>query len=361
MKLSLFQRLYKAVVEPEPDIEPLNNESVPTPILWLLGKSGAGKSSLIQALTSDSDIEVGNGYQPCTKTAQRYLFPPTRPLVGFLDSRGLDEADYDPAEDIAYCLNQSHAVVVVVALDDPEQSSVIEALKQIAKQIHASQCLLVFSRKSHIKSTDIEKSSLFIAEAIKQNTGLDIPWVCYDRFNQDDIENVKVALSERLPELHLWLMNSQAKDAESRQFQRVRSDVLWYAGAAAASDTLPGVGLISVPTVQGKLLHTLGRKYDVEWDKAKLASFSSALGVGMLLRYGGQFGGRQLTKLIPWVGQTVGSATAAVISFSTTYALGRVACYFLYQEKNQLPVDPESLQLLYKQALTDAHNERGKS
>lgn len=39
------------------------------PTLWLLGKTGAGKSSFIQAVTGDSSVEVGNGFAPCTMTA----------------------------------------------------------------------------------------------------------------------------------------------------------------------------------------------------------------------------------------------------------------------------------------------------
>ena len=46
------------------------------PVVWLLGKTGAGKSSLVRALTEQSDAEIGNGFQPCTRTARRYDFCP---------------------------------------------------------------------------------------------------------------------------------------------------------------------------------------------------------------------------------------------------------------------------------------------
>ena len=49
----------------------------------------------------------------------------------FLDTRGLGEVDYDPAEDIAALGQASHAVVVVMRFRDAEQSAVLEALKTI--------------------------------------------------------------------------------------------------------------------------------------------------------------------------------------------------------------------------------------
>ena len=61
-------------------------ENLPT--LWLLGKTGAGKSTFIQALTGLSAIEVGNGFAPCTKTAKAYDFPQAKPVMRFLDTRG---------------------------------------------------------------------------------------------------------------------------------------------------------------------------------------------------------------------------------------------------------------------------------
>ncbi|OQX04763.1 MAG: kinase, partial [Thiothrix lacustris] len=76
-----------------PDLEAIFQRQARTlPTLWLLGKTGAGKSSLIHALTGDTKIAIGNGFQPCTQTAQAYDYPSTTPLLRFLDTRGLAEA-----------------------------------------------------------------------------------------------------------------------------------------------------------------------------------------------------------------------------------------------------------------------------
>jgi hypothetical protein len=50
---------------------------LPIPVIWLLDKAQSGKTSLIRALTGRDDTEIGNGFQPCTRTARLYDFPDT--------------------------------------------------------------------------------------------------------------------------------------------------------------------------------------------------------------------------------------------------------------------------------------------
>jgi len=78
-------------------------QKLPTPVFWLLGKTQAGKSSLIRALTGNTAAEIGNGFQPCTKLSQFYDFPSgSHPIIRFLDTRGLGELAYDPKEDLQW-------------------------------------------------------------------------------------------------------------------------------------------------------------------------------------------------------------------------------------------------------------------
>ena len=98
------------------------------PVVWLLGKTGAGKTAIVAALTGDPRAQVGEGFEPCTRTAAFYDVPPEAPLLRFLDTRGLGEADYDPANDIAWCEEQSHLLLVVMQVADPVQHTVLRAL-----------------------------------------------------------------------------------------------------------------------------------------------------------------------------------------------------------------------------------------
>jgi predicted GTPase len=101
------------------------------PVIWLIGKTGAGKTSIIAALTGDDRAKVGRGFEPCTRTASVYDFPREAPAVRFLDTRGLEEVDYDAGEDITWCEGQAHLLLAVMSVADPDQASVVDVIRQV--------------------------------------------------------------------------------------------------------------------------------------------------------------------------------------------------------------------------------------
>ena len=86
-------------------------------------QSPGGQERLIRALTGRDDAAIGNGFQPCTRTARLYDFPDTTHcFVRFLDTRGLGEIDYDPTEDMRLFGQQAHLLMVVMrAMDHSQQ------------------------------------------------------------------------------------------------------------------------------------------------------------------------------------------------------------------------------------------------
>ena len=104
------------------------------PVVWLLGKTGAGKTAIVAALTGDQRAEVGGGFEPCTRTAAFYDVPLEAPLLRFLDTRGLGEVDYDPAKDIAWCEEQSHLLLVAMQVADPVQQTVLHVLQHARRR-----------------------------------------------------------------------------------------------------------------------------------------------------------------------------------------------------------------------------------
>jgi uncharacterized protein (DUF697 family) len=113
------------------------------------------------------------------------------------------------------------------------------------------------------------------------------------------------------------------------------------------------VGLVAVPSLQGKMLHTLAGRYDIGWDRRIATEFVAALGSGFLYRYVLSLGGRQLAKFIPVYGQSAGAAAAASISFASTYAIGRAACLYLYRRKHHEALDPEALRTAFVEAFRE--------
>jgi len=329
------------------------------PTLWLLGKTGAGKSSFIQAVTGLSSVEVGNGFEPCTIASQAYDFPKQQPIMRFLDTRGLGEANYDPADDLAKIDQLANAVIVVMKADEPEQSAVLSALKQIKKNKQIKHLLLIHSAVLQSNESDRERLVTFNEKQVRDAWGNKFESISIDFECEDgSIYNYELLLSEltkMLPVIGLLVEEKDHSTVEEANFNKLKKEVLWYASSASASDLIPAVGLVSVPAIQAKLLHSLANQYGIEWNKRTLSELIGTLGGGFALQYSFKLGARQLIKLIPVYGQTVGAVAAAAMSFATTYGLGRAACYYFYHKSKGNEVSSEEMQRLYKEAL-----EKGK-
>lgn len=324
------------------------------PTLWLLGKTGAGKSSIIQSITQQSSIEIGNGFKPCTLFSSVYSFPDDKPLMRFLDTRGLSEAAYDPKEDIETAIQAGHALLVVMKIDEPEQSAVLNVLKKI-KKTKIKHLLLIHTNA--LSQTENERSRLlqYQYQQVKQVWGKDFTSIDIDineeeqtNYHQDELIDTLAAF---LPVIGLMSHKKEQANLESQQFNRFEKEILWYAGSAAASDLLPLVGLISVPAVQAKMLHDLASQYAIIWDKRILSEFIGAMGSSFMVQYSMRLGVRQLAKMLPLYGQTLGAAAAAAMSFGSTYALGRAACYYFYHKNKGEMISAQAMQQIYKTAL----------
>ena len=327
------------------------------PVIWLLGKSGAGKSSLVRVLTGLDAAEVGNGFRPCTKSAAMFDFPPDDPLLRFLDTRGLGEAGYDPAEDLAASEGRAHVVLAMARLDDPVQGEVAEALAKATRSSPRMPAILVLTGADQIEDEGTRRRAAAAITAQFERAMGRAPTtveVALPQTGTPDIEALREALAEALPQAALLLFRRSARGDEARRFETVRKRVLFYAGLAAASDLAPLVGVVSVPAAQAAMLAELGRGYGIIWTRATAASFLATLGAGIAARYAVIFGLRQVGKLIPVIGQTAVSAASGTISFATTYALGRAAAFFLHHRARHEPLGRAELRKVYAEALKEA-------
>jgi uncharacterized protein (DUF697 family)/GTP-binding protein EngB required for normal cell division len=317
------------------------------PVLWLLGKTGAGKSSLVRALTGSAAI--GNGFAPGTTMAALHDFPASAPAVRFLDTRGLGEAGFDPSADIAAASALAQGVLAVVRMDDPVQAPVIQVLRSTRLPV-----LVAFTGADLLPDTDQERARAALRAAV----GRDLPFVTLALPPDgllSGIEPLLDALDSFMPRAAAVLRRAD----EARAFLRQRSLVLRYAAMAGASDVVPVAGLAAVPAAQGALLHALARERGVTLTPARLGVLASALGMGTLVRLAAAHALRQGAKLVPVAGQTLGAAAAAGASFATTYALGRAAHAWLYGVAHGAAPDGPTLRALYDQALRGARDAAG--
>lgn len=346
------------------------------PTLWLLGKTGSGKSSLVHAITGESHIEIGNGFEPCTLTASSYTFPKQSPLLRFMDTRGLAESGYDASQDIEQALSASHGIVVLVKADDPEQSALLAALKQVKKRLGSTQLLLVHTAVLSSSKADRERQVAFNTQQITQLWGTNIHSIEVDFAPLDAHPEQQYSVSPnstecyhypqlieqlaaQIPVIGLMANHSEHASLEQQNFKALENEVLWYAGSAATTDIFPAVGLVTVPAIQAKLLHSLANQYGVEWNKRAFSELIGCMGGSFAVQYAVKLGARQVPKFIPGWGQTVAAAAAAAISFGTTYAIGRSACYYFYKKSSGEEPNPEELQALYRDALKQGKKASG--
>ncbi|MEJ2531910.1 MAG: 50S ribosome-binding GTPase [Halioglobus sp.] len=367
----LASKIYDYVINPPTDEDlvkawQLSDNEPPT--LWLLGKTGAGKSTIIQKLTGHSSAEIGNGFMPCTKTSSYFDYPQEHPILRFLDTKGLGEVEYNADDDLSSLSQTSHALFVVARVRDSEQSAVEEALRKIrksARHIQKNAIAIVHTGALEIADEHDRKRAVNANQARFETAwGSSIEATMTDFSPQaesgelDDygFDALKELIDRKIPELSLWLSDYDHDNAEQENFNKLKADVLWYAATAAASDAVPFVGLVSVPAVQGKMLHSLAQKYGIVWSRANYSEFIAALGTSFAVRYAVSLGARQLGKLIPAYGQIAGTAFSVTVSYSSTYAIGRAACSYLYHKKTNTPFGEESLSSVYEQAISEGNS-----
>lgn len=354
------------------------------PVIWLIGKVQSGKSSIVEAITGATEAEVGTGFRACTRTARVFDFPAEAPVIRFLDTRGLGEAGYDPAEDLAVSEAKAHLLLVVMRAMDHQQEAVIEAVAAVRRR-HPEWPVVVAQTSLHdgyppgaghvlpypFKNADaaenvpeaLARSLAHQRATLRERIGGSgaLRFVPIDFTRADDrleprrygLEALTEAIAEVAPRSIGVMIREMRASSRERALRKASPLILGHAAAAAAADVVPIAGAVAVPGVQARLLHALAAQQGVAWDRRALVEFGSCLGASILTRLAAGFGIRQIAKLVPVYGQTVGSAAAAATSFATTYALGRAALVFLARREHG-EHDAEAVARTYRKALETA-------
>jgi uncharacterized protein (DUF697 family) len=323
--------------------------AAPKPVIWLLGKTQSGKTSIIRAMTGASDAEIGNGFRPCTRTARLYSFPNDGEcLLQFLDTRGLGEANYDPADDIVFCQKQAHLLVVTVRAMDHAYRAVLDAVKAVRKanpkwSVIVAQTAL---HEGYERGRQHPQPYPYDSEPSPNSVPADL--VRSLRRQRDDFAGYAsrfVPIDFTLPEDQLppelfgedalWqaieteiglglraMLQPGLNDLFFRTaWPHIVSSAVAAGGAAALPN--PAVSLSLIAAIDAKMLQAIASIYNQPLTARLMGELGSALGTGFVLR----LAGRSLLAMIP----VVGSAAAASYAAATTYALGRTLCWYFSQ------------------------------
>ncbi len=358
---------------------------LPAPVFWLLGKTQTGKSSIIRTLTGVSGIEIGNGFQPCTRTARFYDFPgPEQPLIRFLDTRGLSEAVYDPGDDIAWCEQHAHLLIVVLKAIDQNGDAVLGALKRIHRAqprwpiIVAQTTLheLYPERQSdHIEPYPYTRRPLppdvpaDVARALANQrqwfAGFQARFVPIDFTLPEDgygpsdygLEALWQAIEGVLPlGLHALVQQGEHLQALRDTYAaKAHAHITSYALTAGLLGTLPPpTDVPFVLAAQAKMFHSIAVIYRQRLTAQTVTEFAGHLGLSRGLNYLGQWGVREPVKLVPGLGQSVGAAAAGIFTSAITYALGKTLCAYFSRMKSGTLLEPSALQKIYETELKTA-------
>lgn len=383
-----FETLRRLLLNPGVNNEELEaslaaaRQRQPLPVIWLLGKTQAGKTSIIQGLTGSPLAEIGNGFRPCTRASRFYDYPAEAPLVRFLDTRGLGERAYDPDEDIHYCESQAHLVLVVMKAMDLDQGAILTVLRRVRAR-HPNWPVIIAQSglsegyppgQGHALPypygqegwparvpTDLARALTRQRETLGPLAGAGpLRWVPIDLTQPGDgLEPADYGLAALWTAIDAVTTSDLRKrlnaDAEVRDvFARAaHPHIVGHALAAAGIGAwpTPAVGLVGVPAVQAKLLHSLAAIYQVPWDGRQVAEFLGFLGTGIGIGYLTRLLGRELLKGVPVLGQTLGVAYGASVSGATTFALGKAACYYFHTVHLGERLDSATLRTIYGQAI----------
>jgi uncharacterized protein (DUF697 family)/predicted GTPase len=346
----------------------------PAPVFWLFGRTQSGKTSIIKYLTGADDAEVGSGFRPCTRFSREYPFPTAdAPVLTFLDTRGLDEPGYDPAEDLDKFNDQAHVVVVTVKVRDHALENVVAHLETIRAArpgrpvILALTCLHEAYPQQQHQSPYPFKDTLY-PEGAPQDLVRSIA-AQQERFRSlvDDIVPIDLTRPEEGytepnyggPELRQSIMDHLPKayrqtllalDEATHEFRdaarkRAMPLVVSYSTLAAGAGAIPVpfVDLLLLPAIQAKMVKALADVYGQSMTTERFWEIASSIGSGVLARQAA----RETAKFIPGIGAAAGAALA----WGLTYALGRAFCqYFQSIREGHVP-DPAALKQLFESEL----------
>ncbi len=338
---------------------PAAEEDVALPTIWLLGKPGAGKSTFIRLMTGISEIEIGNGYEPCTRHSRLFRYPAAEPVLQFMDTAGIGEEGFDLSGELASNSGPGNAVIAVVRIDDPAIGDLCAAVRSVRNAHPRIHIVVVHSRADAISDkAERDRARGANHRAIEIAAGRKLQQIETGMGDRDNAEGVRrqiLELLERELPLAAFLMKREERNTSEREeFSRVRNRVARHSLNAGAVAMMPIAGIPAELVIQARMLIELAREYDVPLNRDAVIGMGSALGVGVVMGRAAGMLGRQAGMMVPVMGQVAGPAVAAVTAFASTFAMGRASGYYFHQLKTGRRPNRAEIRRLYRSALRNA-------
>lgn len=365
------------------------------PRIFLIGRTGVGKSSLINALCGAYVAPVSDTVS-CTETTNVYkCMDEARVLMEILDTRGIAESEslndtVSAEEMLLRQINEFSPDVVIMMLNCTHRDDIVsdvEFLKKVSKEYAATNSMRLpivvvvnkcdemapsrHKEPAHYPQKKIDKIQEMVQYykgiIVKNGLKIDnivpvsslIDWKTPDGMEVDvetianlpkyDIDNLQITFDGRyrIEEL-LDILEEAILDFEAQMGLRMASrlkdvvhriskqlnNVFSGISATVALTPIPTSDiyvLIIIQSVLVALIASLSGR-ELSLDSAREFIFSVG-GVGVV-GYGFKLAAQQVSKLLNVVWPGSGSAVSSAVAFAGTYAIGNAAIAYYIDEKN---------------------------
>src|SRR5690625_299309 len=340
----------------------------------VVGRRGAGKSSLINAIFGELKAEVGD-YKSQTGEGQWYLFENELGGIDILDTRGLGEAHTpdetvvasNPLDEIKHALKEKCPDVILFLCKAKEVGARIDEdleqllhLKQEIAAIHSYELPIVgivtqvdelapvsvseppFANDT--KQKNIQATVQMIEEKIK--TAISTPvnvipmsaYVEYDengKISYDRRWNVDILLDYLITELPeeaqvILAKISKVTSVQKKLARNVGKSVIGITGLVGASP-IPLADMPVITGLQVSMIGTIAMISGVSLNRKTMMQFLGAMGVNVGVGFALRTISRQLVKLFPGAGSVI----SGTIASAGTYALCEAAIAYFIDQKSQ--------------------------
>lgn len=345
------------------------------PLIWLLGKTGAGKSSIAAVLAGAPPRIVGEGFYPTTQRSTVFAFPQEEPALRFLDTRGFDDGGADHDDGVADAIETAALLLVAVRVGDRAIATTLEAVREAARRrpgipIIVAQTWLHDLYRDHDRHVepypfdgtegDFDRSGvapdLGVALAAQRAAFSEIAGgsplrfapVDFTRF-QDGFEPMDYGADALWDAIALAAPDVAAAVRGPSEASIRLQIMLPWATAAAATDgaPIPVLGGLGAAGLQAGMIRAIARRYGIAADRATVREFAAILGMRFALGYAAKFFARQVLKLAPLWGQLAVGAW----SFAVTWGLGEAAAAFCRAKALGRTPDPAVVAKAYEEGL----------
>jgi uncharacterized protein (DUF697 family)/GTPase Era involved in 16S rRNA processing len=351
-------------------------EDVRSPRFMVIGRRGAGKSTLINALFDAPVARVG-AVEAQTGAAQWYTYEHDGKNIELLDTRGIQEGGKPIEEDVASTSQESILIAVREKCPDivlflckakevdsaiNESLDIFEKILRKIESIHdytppiigiLTQCdeldppdIRKLPTDDEEKNQNINTAVKVFAEHLKSRKTLNdklveiVPTVAFVRYgknatrdaNRDYRWNIDRLQSLLVEELPSGPNLAFARIAKVRKFQKkVATNIInlcSVASSAVGATPIPGDDLPVITTIQIVMIAAIAYVSGRELSFQTVTEFSCALGINVGTAFALREVARGLVKFIPGFGSVVSASVAS----AGTQALGQAAvAYFIGQ------------------------------